>query len=95
MIGLAYKAKKVISGESLVRNSIRNGKVKAVIITEDASLNTRKRFSHSAHYYDVPYYLYFNKDELSTSIGGKMRSVIGIIDQGFATEIQKLIDNTL
>lgn len=95
MIGMANKAKKIVSGEESVRSSIRMKKVKLVIVTEDASYNTKKRFSYCAHYYNIPYCFYLNKDEMAKSIGGKIRSVIGVIDENFSNQIKKLIDSTL
>lgn len=42
MIGMAYKAGKIISGEDPVRKAIRKNSVKLLIIAEDASDNTKK-----------------------------------------------------
>lgn len=92
---MANKAQKIVSGEDSVRSSIRTKKVKLVIIVEDASYNTKKRFSCCAHYYNIPYCFYLNKDEMAKSIGGKIRSVIGVVDEGFSSQIKKLIDDAL
>ena len=43
-IGMANRAGKIVSGQDSVRNSIRRKKVKLIIIAEDASDNTKKRF---------------------------------------------------
>ena len=44
MLGLAMKAGKVISGETGCENSIRDGSAYLVILAEDASANTMKKF---------------------------------------------------
>lgn len=91
MIGMANKAQKVISGEDSLRKAIREKKVKLIIIAEDASDNTKKRFSNCANYYGVPYYVYLSKDEFSISLGERIRSVIGIADNNFSIYLEKLI----
>ncbi len=93
MLGMAYKARKTISGDESLRKSIRDQKVKLVIIAEDASDNTKKRFINSAKYYKINYYIVLTKAELSKSSGTNNRAVIGIIDLNFSTTIEKLIIN--
>ena len=95
MIGMANRAQKVISGEESLRQSIREKKVKLIIIAEDASFNTKKRFSNCANYYGIPYYVYLSKDEFSISLGGRIRSVIGIADDNFTAYLEKLICETV
>ncbi|MDF2840217.1 MAG: ribosomal protein L7Ae/L30e/S12e/Gadd45 [Clostridia bacterium] len=92
MLGLASKAGKLVSGEEIVRNTIRQGKVKLLIISEDASENTKKRFLNTAEYYKVPVYIWGNKEQLGSGIGKSNRSVVGISDNNFTKSIQSLLD---
>ena len=46
MLGLAMKAGKVASGEFATDKSVKSGKAWLVIVSEDASDNTRKMFSN-------------------------------------------------
>ncbi len=48
LLGLANRARKVISGEELVIKEIRNNRAKVVIIAGDASENTRKKLPINA-----------------------------------------------
>ena len=91
MIGLANKAGEIISGEDPVRFAIRKNNIKLLIITEDASDNTKKRFINAATYYHIPYFIYLTKEELSVSLGGKIRSIAGISDKEFAEYLTKLL----
>lgn len=95
IIGMANKANKIVSGEEILRKSIREKKVKLIIIAKDASDNTKKRFSNSASYYDIPYYTVLTKYDFSKSLGWKNRSVIGITDSNFANTLEKLICEVL
>jgi len=92
MISLANKAGKLVTGEDAVRNSIRNSKVKLLIIAEDASFNTKKRFQNSAAFYNVSLVIWGLKDDLGNCIGKSERSVLGITDENFSRSIkEKLI----
>ena len=92
MLGLASKAGKLFSGEDLVRNAIRHKKVRILIISQDASENTKKRFENTAEYYHVPMRIWGDKEQLGSSIGKSNRSVVGIGDQNFTKSIVKLLN---
>ncbi|SHJ29483.1 Ribosomal protein L7Ae [Lutispora thermophila DSM 19022] len=93
MLGMAYKAGQVVTGEDTTRNAIRKNRVKLLIIAEDASDNTKKRFINSSVYYNVPYVICLTKIEMSRSLGQKIRSVAGIIDEGIAKYLMNLVEN--
>lgn len=92
MLGLASKAGKLVSGEEVVRNSIRQGKVKLLIISEDASDNTKKRFINTADFYKVTTYFWGSKEQLGSSIGKSDRSVVGITDDNFTKSVASLLN---
>lgn len=87
MISLANKAGKLVTGEDAVRNSIRNGRVKLLIVAEDASDNTKKRFINSAAFYNISITIWGLKEELGNCIGKSERSVLGITDDNFSNVI--------
>ncbi|HOR85566.1 MAG TPA: ribosomal L7Ae/L30e/S12e/Gadd45 family protein [Bacillota bacterium] len=89
IISLANKAGKLITGEDAVRNSIRGGKIKLAIISEDASDNTRKRIENTADFYKVPFIVWGAKEEFGNSIGKSSRSVLGITDENFCENLKK------
>ncbi|HYF83007.1 MAG TPA: ribosomal L7Ae/L30e/S12e/Gadd45 family protein [Clostridia bacterium] len=89
MLGLANKAGMLVTGEDAVRYSIRNGKVKLAIVSEDASDNTKKRFINSAAFYKVPLITWGLKEELGNSIGKSERSVLGITDENFSKNFKE------
>lgn len=92
LLGMANRAKKIVSGEEIVRNSIRKGEVLLLIISEDASNNTKKRFINTSTYYNVTYVFLGEKNNLGNSIGKSERAVIGITDKGFSDKILKMVD---
>ena len=86
-LSLAMKAGRIASGETAVLNAIRNGSAFLVLIAEDASAGTSKKFSDKSTYYEVPCRVYGTKEMLAHSIGKDLRSVIAVCDEGFAGSI--------
>lgn len=58
LIGLATKAGKTASGEFMTEKSVKSGKAFLVIVSEEASDNTRKMFTNMCTYYKVPIYFF-------------------------------------
>ena len=91
IISLASKAGKLVTGEDAVRNSIRGGKVKLAIVSEDASDNTKKRIGNSADFYKVSFIIWGMKEEFGKSVGKSARSVLGITDENFSKSLKKKV----
>ena len=52
-LGLAQKAGKVVAGEFLTEKSIQEGKAGLILISEEASANTKKKFMKNYHIYHM------------------------------------------
>ncbi|TYP54293.1 L7Ae/L30e/S12e/Gadd45 family ribosomal protein [Thermosediminibacter litoriperuensis] len=89
LLGIAQKAGKIVSGQETVERAIFSGKVRLVIISEDASINTRDRFSSLCRSRGVNYIVFGHSEILGRSIGRDGRKVIGVIDRCFSEEILK------
>lgn len=89
LLGLATRAGKLVTGQSLVLEAIRKNEVDLVVLASDTSDNTKKQFLNKCEYYAVPLVVEFTKAELSQAIG-KERSVCAFADSGFAQSFQKL-----
>ena len=92
LLGLCQRAGKCKSGEFAVEKSIKSGKSFLVIIPEDASDNTKKKFRNMTTYRSVPYQELGTKETLGHQLGRAERSSISIEDQGFAQAMIKYID---
>ncbi len=95
MIGLASKAGRIVSGEFSVTNAVRKKQAYLVIVAEDASDNTRKSFNDMCTYHHVPIRYYGTIDELGTFTGKGLRASLAVTDAGFASAIEKLIDQRI
>ena len=93
LIGLASRARKVSSGEFSVEKAIKSYNAFLVIVAEDASDNTKKKFSDMCSYYETPIIFYSSKDELGHSIGKEYRASLAILDENFAAGIMEKIDS--
>lgn len=91
MIGLAARAGKIGSGAFVTEKLIKNGKAKLVIVSTDASDNTKKDFTDMCAWYQVPICLFSDRETLGNHIGKESRVVIAITDSGFADRISNLV----
>ena len=94
LLGLATKAGKVASGEFSTEKSVKTGKGFLVLVADDASQNTRKKFQNMCDFYEVPIYFIANKEELGRFCGKEIRASLAVQDENFAKamlkELQKL-----
>lgn len=66
-----------------------------LILAQDASKNTKKKFTNSAVYYELPLAEIGTKEELGRAIGAEMRSIIAITEKGFAKKLKELADDNI
>lgn len=89
MLSLAMRAGKITSGEFMTETSVKEGCSYLVIVAQDASDNTKKKFTDMCSFYDVPIRIYSDKDSLGHMIGKEFRASLSVNDKGLATEIMK------
>ena len=92
LVSLATKAGKTASGEFCTEKEVKTGMAELVIVAEDASDNTKKKFKNMCNFYEVPIYFYGDKDTLGHAMGKEFRASLVILDEGFAKGIRKHID---
>ena len=93
LLGIAAKGRNLVSGEFAVEKAVKERKAFLVIVAQEASDNTKKKFRNMCEFYKVPIAEYGTKDSLGHAIGKEERSSIGITDQGLSNGILKLIEN--
>ena len=89
MIGLAMKAGKIASGEFSTEKAVKQGTAAFVIVSEEASENTKKKFRNMCSYYKVPLYCFGEKEVLGHAIGKEFRASLAVLDSGLAKAIEK------
>lgn len=83
MLGLAMRARALVSGDELVEKAMKQKRVYLVMCASDASDKTIERYRSLSKQEGIPLNTEFTKYELSHSIG-KSRSIIGFENQGMA-----------
>lgn len=94
-LGLCMRAGKLVSGDESVMKSIRSGAAKLVIVAEDASDNTLKKFTDKCRYYDVPIVQCGTRYDIGRSIGKEHRVIVAVTEQGFAQMIQGALEKQM
>lgn len=92
LLSIAEKAGKVSSGGFLCEKSIAEGIAQLVLIAEDASANTKKKFTDKCTFYNLPIYEISDKEALGHRIGKQDRTVISVNDEGLAKQIMLKLD---
>lgn len=91
-IGLARKAGAVSPGEPLASQAVKRKRAYLVLITQDASENTKKKIETALFGTDIPLLQFGNKADLGKMLGKAFFSVIAITDRGFAERIMEMIE---
>lgn len=89
MLGLATKAGRIASGEFSTEKAVKSGSAFLVVVSEEASENTKKKFRNMCSFYQVPMYLYGSKEMLGNSIGKEFRASLAVLDEGFAKSLEE------
>lgn len=92
LLGLANRARKIISGEELTVKEIRSGRAKLILLSADASANTTKKITDKCKSYEIPFKLVDNRSILGQAIGKEARVVVAVLDEGFARKLLTLLD---
>ncbi len=93
LLSIAEKGGNVKSGEFLAEESVKRGSSFLVIVADDASENTKKRFRNMCDYYRVPFICYSDRESLGHAIGKEFRASVSVIEQGLAKKIIGLFED--
>ncbi|HKM18135.1 MAG TPA: ribosomal L7Ae/L30e/S12e/Gadd45 family protein [Limnochordia bacterium] len=87
LLGFAQRSGKIASGAQGVCAVLRKEQAKCLIIAADCSQNTLRKYTAMAARFSVPYYRYGSKLRLGQAIGKAPRSLVAVLDYGFAQAI--------
>lgn len=91
-LGLAQRSGNLVTGEDTCRYYIKKNQIKLVIVVQDASEHTKKKFSDMANYRNIRFVIYGDRESLSHAVGKVNRTVYGIKDERLANKIFFLIN---
>ena len=94
LLGLAAKGRNLRSGEFSTEKAVKEGSAAMVIIGNDASDNTKKKFTNMCAFYNTPIYFYSDKVQLGRAIGREMRTSVAVTDEGMAANIMRRLEES-
>lgn len=89
LMGLAMRARRVITGAEGVQGAVRAGKAKAVLLCAGAGPNTLDKFTRMAETHGTQLLLIEPSDALGIALGKPNSRVAAITDEGFARRIKE------
>lgn len=93
LLGIAAKSRNIASGEFLTEKTVKEHRAVLVIVANDASDNTKKKFTNMCTYYDVPIYFFGEKNDLGHAIGKELRASLAVLDKGLSDAIERQLKN--
>ncbi len=91
MLGFAQKSGNLLAGNEIVLKSLDRNRLKLVLIGSDVSEKSVVKIKNRCLRLKVPFYSGLSVAQLSQAIGKHNRTVIGVLDDGFAKRIIELI----
>ena len=76
LLGLATKAGKISSGEFMTEKTVKEGKAYLVMVADDASDNTKKKFKNMCEFYEVPICFFSEKESLGHAMGKSLEPLL-------------------
>lgn len=92
MLGIAAKSGNVVSGEFSTEKAVKSGQAYLVIVSAEASDNTKKSFLNMTDFYHVPCYCYGSKEDLGRCIGKEFRASLAVIDENLAKAVESKLE---
>lgn len=92
LLGLATRAGKIVSGDDSTLIELKKGKVSLVLVSSDASNNTKKLFNDKCSYRNIDLINFSTKLQLGLAIGKAPRAVVGIKDKNFSNKIKEYLE---
>lgn len=92
LLGLAARGRNLVSGEFSTEKAVKGRKAALVIVSSEASDNTKKMFTNMCTFYQTPIYFYGTREALGKAIGKEMRASVAVTDQGMAESIIKRLE---
>ncbi|WP_066507436.1 L7Ae/L30e/S12e/Gadd45 family ribosomal protein [Abyssisolibacter fermentans] len=91
MLGIGKKAGYIKAGETPCVDSIKKGKGYLLIIAEDASDNTKKKFTNLSDKNNLSYHIVGSKELIGRSIGKELISTIVVCNKQFSSVLEDLL----
>ena len=92
LLGLCTKAGKICFGRDACIDLVEKNKIKLIIVAVDASDRTKKDIKFICDNNNTKICFYGTIENLSKAIGKSNKAIIGIKEENFARQIEKIIN---
>jgi len=93
-LGLCRRSGSLKSGEENTEACVKSGKAKLVLLSEDASANTAKKFTDKCRSYHTELRVFpADKQTIGHALGQTDRSCLAITDEGMASTLLKILNS--
>jgi ribosomal protein L7Ae-like RNA K-turn-binding protein len=92
LLGICTKAGDICSGTDICIELIKKHKIKLIIVAEDASERTKRKFEFLCKEEKIDIYFFGKIEQISKAIGKSNKAVIGIKNVNLSKEIIKIIN---
>ena len=89
-MGISKKAGFIVEGYNMCEEFIKRRKLYLIILSKEASENTKKKFNNYSQKYRVPVISGLAKEDLGRPLGLEEINIVGISDQKMAKQLIKL-----
>lgn len=89
LLGLAQRARKVISGEDFVLSELAKSPQNLIFLASDSGANITGKIEKKANSFPITMVTEFTTEELSKAVGKENRKLLLVTDKGF---IDKFIE---
>ncbi|PWI58219.1 hypothetical protein BM613_04625 [Sulfoacidibacillus thermotolerans] len=92
LLGLAARARALVSGDDVCLSHIRAATARYVLIAQDAGANGAKKIRDKCTFYGIPFATVLTRDVLGRAIGKEERTVVAITDEKFSKRIKEVVE---
>lgn len=91
LLGLAARARELVSGTEQVRGELRKGRVRLVVLAADAAPGQRAKLTPLLEALGVRHFVALRREQLGAAIGRSPVSAVGLKEAGFARRAAELL----
>ena len=91
LLGLAARAGAVLPGTERVREAVRGGEARFVLVAGDISENTRDKLIPLLASRGTPHVQAYDRERLGEAIGRGSLSAVAVVDASFARRLRELV----
>lgn len=95
LLGMAARAGAVIPGTERVREAVRSGGVRLVLVAADVSGNSREKLLPLLTARGVSHVIRYDRSELGAAVGRGPLSAVGVVDTALADRLHALLRDSL